>query len=192
MTDHKKPLAAAAAMGLHAAVREYQAQHPDAARLKINATVIAYKARTKEERRTALRAVAMFLSSPASLKMSNAEIVQRLVRDFGIRVPPNILTEKLKRHQLSDIKSLLQSKGFDLDLSVLNTPSKIKGALKAGSAASKAPIVFKGTVCFTDAAIIVGDRAFPIRSDNGKSRIRVGEHKVSLAALREMLGVCGK
>jgi hypothetical protein len=99
-----------------------------------------------------------------------------------------MLGEPFKRVHLKEIAEFFDLRRITLDLRVHNTPSKVKKALRADSSASDAAQQFSGTVSFTPGAVVVGDRIFPAQIDkNGYHRVRVGEHRINMDALKQLL-----
>jgi hypothetical protein len=187
MENHRQALAAEAGRAAFAAAARYKAENPEANRLKIKATIAAYKPRNRELRKAPVKAVVMFLNEPATLKLSNADLAARLRVEVGERVPPNMLTERLTDQQTRQVQELLSLRKIDLDLATNDTASKIKLALRTRTTTAKADRKFVGSVSFTDGAVTIGDRSFPVRMENGLARVRVGKHKINLASLQALL-----
>jgi hypothetical protein len=189
MTDHKKNIMREASVAAKSAVRLYQARHPDASGLRLKATMAAYKPRSKEAHEVPSKAVALFLREPAYLELSNAEIAQHLAKDMpGVRVSPNVLTERFGPKQRVKIQGYLELRNVGLDLAIYDTPSKIKGALKGEAKKAGAPFRFSGEVIFAVDAVIVGNRPYPIQVESGVPRIHVGKGKLNVDVLRRLLG----
>lgn len=188
VTDHKKGLREATSAGARQAARNYQAENPGAQGLRVKTAVTAYKPRSKEIRNAGVRAVYMLLSDRANLAKSNAALAAEIGRDLGMKVPANILTERLKAKQLASIRELLEGRKVKLDLAVHDTPSKIKKALKARGKATKADASCVVEVTFSDDAVTVGDRTYPIQRGNGVPRIHVGKSsKLNVEVLKRLL-----
>lgn len=187
MTDHRKGIREAGQAGALRAVKAYQAQNPEASVLRVKTEVNAYKPRPKEVRDLPVNAVGLFLRDPASLQKSNAAIADELGREVGRKVPANILTEKLGKRQAAAIKELLTLRNVDLDLVTHCTPSKIKKALLGVGAAQKAGSRFHGEVTFSEEAVTVGERRYPIQRGKGVPRIEVGRSKINVEVLHRLL-----
>lgn len=186
MIDHKKALAAAARQAATKAVKDYKNSNPEASRLGVFMSVGAYKRRPKGF--TVVRAVSLFLADKSSLQKSNAEIAAWLGQDFpGYKVPANILTIPFGATDRKALVKLLKDRGVKLDLDLLDTPSKIKAHLAGVSASQDAASKFEGQVSFSDDAVVVGARRYPIQRENGYERIHVGKQKLRVDVLRLLL-----
>lgn len=188
MTDHRKGLREATSQGARQAARNYVAENPGAQGLRVKTAVAAYKPRSKEIRNAGVKAVYMLLSDRSNLTKSNAAIAAEIGRDLGVKVPANILTERLKAKQLASIKELFDHRKVKLDLAVYDTPSKIKKALKGRGKATEADARCVVEVAFSNDAVTVGNRTYPIQRGDGVPRIHVGKSsKLNVEVLKRLL-----
>jgi hypothetical protein len=188
MTDHKKGLAAAARQAARAGAQLYKARNPDAALLYLRADMAAVRPRPKQMRNAAVRAVRLFLGDRTYLALSNEKLAAHLSADLpGYSAPPNLLTERFSPAEKTEVAGLLAAKGIKLDVGKLNTPSKIKAALRAHHAGVEPEAKATCTVAITPSSVIVNGRAYPISGEGRLQRIQVGKGKLNLATLRELL-----
>lgn len=183
MTDHKRELRRVSIQGATEAAKRYKAQHPDAQGLKTRANVVAYKPRAQVVRRIPIRAVHLFLSERAWIHRSNAEIAAHFRKETGEKIPDNILTETFRDFHSDEIEKLLAQRGVKLDLTVNNTPSKVKKALAAARKVEQAD-TYTVSVSFTSDAVVVGEKSYPIQTGR---RIHVGSKKLNVDALRLLI-----
>jgi hypothetical protein len=188
VTDHRKGLQAVVSQEASRAERDYKAQHPEAQALRVRKLVAAYAPRAKEIREIPVRAVGLFLRDPSSLAKSNAEIAAELGTDVGRRVPPNILSEQLTAKHIAQIGELLALRKVTVDLATCDTPSKIKKALKGRRKAAMATVRCTVAVSFSEDAVTVGDRSYPVTRSSGVPRIALDQRtKLNVDALRRLL-----
>ena len=188
VTDHQKGLQKAINENARQAERHYKAQHPEAVGLKVMKTVVAYVPRAQEVRDVPIRAVGLFLSDPSSLAISNAKLAARLGKDIGRKVPENILTEQLTERQRGEVRELLALRNVHLDLAACDTASKIKKALKGKSYAEGASVRATVAVSFSEDAVTVGNRSYPINRRDGVPRIALDPRtKLNVDALKRLL-----
>lgn len=136
----------------------------------------------------ASKAVSLFLYDRQTVSHSNATIAARLAQDApGYKVPASLLTAPFKAHDRAKVVALLQEQSVAIDLSKLNTPSKVKGALAALYRGEEAIERMKVEVSFTNSHVTVGNRAFPISREGGTPRIQVGKAKLNVASLMALL-----
>ena len=98
-----------------------------------------------------------------------------------------MLTERLSPKQAVRVTEMLEQRGVVLDLAVCYSASKIKQALKSRRKATEATVRTTVDVSFSDVAVTVGDRAYPIQSGNGVPRIHVGKGKLNVDVLKRLL-----
>ena len=187
MTDHRKAMGAAAREGALQRVEQYKADNPEAQSLRLRAEIAAYKPRSREAREAPVRAVYMMLTEPGFLAKSNAVMAAELGRELGVKLPANVLTEKLAPKQAAKIGEMLRPRKIDLDLGVCDTPSKIKKALRSRGKADAAPIRYAVEVAFSADSVTVGVQTYPIQRGGGVARIHVGRGKLNVAALHQLL-----
>jgi hypothetical protein len=189
MTDHRKGLAAAMHEGANSAAGRYKNMNPEAARIAVKVNAATFKPRPKEFRGYEVRAVALFLSDRASLDLSNKELATRLSADMpGYSAPANLLTDRLKPAVKVRIRQMLDDRAIRLSRDHLTTLSKIKRALRAHFNGEAGSISFTGQVTFTETAVIVGEKSYPIQKGKHR-RIHVGEAKLNVDGLQALLGI---
>jgi hypothetical protein len=169
------------------AERDYRSLNPEARSIGVVRNIAAFKRRPKEFSGFRSRAVALFLSEPETVKLSNAAIAARLSEGIpGFTAPANLLTEGIRRSDKQRIGAMLQQRSICIDLARYNTPSKIKLALAAHYAGRTASEEFVGRVAFTVDAVIVEGKRFPIQ--RGKyQRIHAGNAMLNVDGLKALL-----
>lgn len=187
-TDHQKALSAAIHDAISKAVRDYKNLNPEARRIGVIRNIATFKRRPKEFSGFRVKAVALFLSEPDTLKLTNAVLAARLsVGMPGYKAPANVLTEKLRPKDKAHIAEMLAQRGIKIDLERANTPSKIKDALRALRTGKGASHEFRGRIAFTLDAVIVDNKRHPIHLNGRYPRIHAGKAMLNVDGLKALL-----
>jgi hypothetical protein len=163
--------------------------NPEAARIAVKVNAATFKPRPKAFRGHEVRTVALFLSDRASLDLSNEKLAARLSADMpGYSAPANLLTDRLKPAVKARIRQMLDDRAIRLPRDHLATLSKIKRALRAHFNGEAGSISYTGQVTFTETAVIVGEKSYPIQTGKHR-RIHVAGAKLNVDGLQALLGI---
>lgn len=185
--DHAAALAAAYRQGGRAEAAAYIAEHPEAQGLRMRADVAAVKPRPRAMADARVRAARLMIYSRANLGMTNADIAARISEEIpGYSAPANLLTEPFKPSEKQKVAVMLAECGIALNLAKIKSPSELKAALRAHHAGAGAVDRARVQVVFTEDAVIVGQRCYPI-SKGAHRRVQTTQGKLNVAALRELL-----
>lgn len=187
MTDHRAALEKAVRQAAADAAKAYKNANPDAQGFKVRSDIAAYKPRPKEVQALPKAAVALFLSEPSSVEMSNAELTKRVSMGLPGKVPSNIFTEQLTAAKKREIAEVLTMRNIAIDLDRFDTVSKIKGALKGHHNAASSGDAATVEVAFTDEALVINGRSHPIHQNGNQRRVHAGSSKLNVAGLRTLL-----
>ena len=187
MIDHRAALQKAVRQAAAHAAKAYKNAHPDAQGLKVRSDIAAYKPRPREVQALPRAAVALFLTEPDTVELSNAELSQRVSKGVPGKVPPNIFTEQLTAAKKREIAEVLKIRNIVIDLDRFNTVSKIKGALKGHHDATLSSEAATVEVAFTDHALVINGRSHPIHQNGNQQRVHAGSSKLNVAGLRTLL-----
>ncbi|MDZ4320495.1 MAG: hypothetical protein U1A07_16910 [Phenylobacterium sp.] len=188
MNDHRRAMAVAAKRAAKAAVEQYKARNPGAVLLDMKADVWVYGKKPRGYSKHRTEVVRMFLDSKLYLRQSNAQIAAQLSEKYSpYKIPGNVLTRVIPPKARSEIDAMLKAAGHNIDLTTVNTLSKIKGAL-LGRTVAKTGKTYETTITFADDGVVVGNRRFPMTPhENGYSRVRVGNNWIRCDVLEAML-----
>jgi hypothetical protein len=186
---HREGLRRVLSNAIRDAEASYRSEHPEAASLRTRADILVWRKRPRGFSRHRIDLVRLWLDSPATLAETNDAVVERLKQKFNPHpVPASILTREIPSGAKKEISELLAQRGRALDIARHNTLSKIKRALRAQEATEAAPCVHRVNVTFAAAAVIVGDRSYPVTPHaNGYGRIRVGRQWLRCDVLETLL-----
>ena len=187
MTDHRAALEKAVRQAAANAAKAYLNANPDAHGIKVRSDIAAYKPRPREVQALPRAAVALFLTEPGSVQLSNAELSQRLSKGLPGKVPPNIFTEQLTVAKKREIAEILKMRNVAIDLDRFDTVSKIKGALKGLHNAASSSRAATVEVAFTDDALVIDGRSHPIHLNGNQRRVHAGSFKLNVAGLQTLL-----
>ena len=169
------------------AERDYRSLNPEARNVGVVRNIAAFKRRPKEFNGFRSRVVALFLSEPETVKLSNVALAARLSEGVpGFTAPANVMTEELRPIDKQRVEGMLRQKGISLDLGRDNTPSKIKLALAAYYAGTAPEQKFVGTVAFSEDNVIVNDKRYPIQAGKYR-RIHAGNAMLNVDGLKALL-----
>ena len=178
MVDHHGAMKLAAKKAVKAATDKYQADHPDALRLDVKADVWVFGKKPKGYSNHRVEIVQMFLVSGLYLRQTNAQIAALLSEKYAPhKIPGNVLTRPIPPGARKKIEALLKAAGKDIDLKTNDTLSKIKGALLGRSVAAASVRVYDARIAFTDDAVVIGDKRFPVAvHKKGYGRVRMNKN----------------
>ena len=183
--DHKGRLTAVANNAAREAIAAYKLENPEAGDFGVFGTLSAFKRRAKGFADMPATAVNLMACQPALRRLSNEKICQHLASESGLKIPANYFTELLTAAAKKKVIIALEGLSLPPEWAELGSLSKIKRAMNANQLARNASSQFCGTVSFSSAAVVVGDRKFPVKD----GRIRVGDARLNLAGLMALLGV---
>jgi len=187
MTDHKKAMAAEARAAVRRAEQKYKLANPDAERLRLRADVAAYRPRPKAMRSLRVRAAGLLIGDRHYLNSTNAAIATFLSADEpGYSAPPNLLTESFTATEKTQVARMLAERGVAIDLARIDSPSKLKKALKARLKSGASTDCVAAEIAFTDDSVIVNGRSYPINGEGRLARIQVGKGKLNVHTLGEL------
>ncbi len=187
MTDHRVAMQKAARQAAKDAVKAYKNANPDAQGFNVRADIAAFKPRPREIQGLPRAAVALFLSEPGSVELSNAALATRLGQGLPGKVPKNIFTERLTPAKKRAISELLKQRNVVIDLARYDTVSKIKGALKSYNNSVSSSQSATVEVSFTDHALVVNGRSHPIHQNGKHQRVHAGSSLLNVDGLRALL-----
>jgi len=188
MNDKLNDLVKAAYKGAAQSIELFKVKNPEVSGVTVKTTVFATKRRPKEMAKARVRLANLLIFGGEHLNKSNAELAAHICTGIpGYVAPANLATEKFTASEKKAVKAMLSQKRMSIDLDRHNSPSKLKLAIRAIKSGSKPTVQFNALVSFSDEAVIVGTRRFPIQSDRNMRRIHVGKAMLNVDALIALL-----